>query len=116
MFKKLTPWVGLLLGLAAVHQAGAFTLWGPLEAWQTADLDYGDRFYYHNVTVDSGLGYVENGGPKDFGEGSRLTTPILTYGFDATFLEYFGSQGVAAVDISHEAPQWPAQRLQCQPR
>jgi hypothetical protein len=98
MFRKLTKWVCLLLGLAAAQHAGAFTLWGPLEAWQTADLDYGLRFYYQNITVDSGLGYDENGGPKDFGEGSRLTTPILTYAFDATFLEYFGSQGVAAVD------------------
>jgi hypothetical protein len=98
MFGKLTKSVCLLLGLAAAQQAGAFTLWGPLEAWQTADMDYGSRYFYLNVDLLTGLGAVENGGPKNFGEGSRLTTPILTYGFDATFLDYFGAQGVAAVD------------------
>jgi len=64
----------------------------------TADLDYGVRFYYQNIDVGTRLGYLENGGPKNFGEGSRLAAPIVTYGFDDTFLEYFGSQGVAAVD------------------
>jgi hypothetical protein len=98
MFRKLTKSACLLLGLAAAQHAGAFTLWGPLETWQTADLDYGLRYYYTTVELLTGLGTTENGGPKNFGEGSRLTTPIITYGFDATFLDYFGSQGVAAVD------------------
>jgi hypothetical protein len=98
MLRKLINSVCLILGLAAAQQAGAFTLWGPLEAWQTADLDYGVRFYYQNVDIGTRLGFVESGGPKNFGEGSRLTTPIVTYGFDDTFLEYFGAQGVAAVE------------------
>jgi hypothetical protein len=100
MLRKLTKSAWLLLGLAAAQQAGAFTYWGPLEAWQTADLDYGLRYYYSLVSPTSicQLGTTENGGPKNFGEGSRLTTPIVTYGFDITFLEYFGEQGVAAVD------------------
>lgn len=98
MFRKLKQSVGLLFGLALAQHAGAFTLWGPLEAFQTADLDYGLRFYYQNVAVDSALGFIENGGPKLIGSGSRLTTPIVTYAFDSTFLDYFGSQGVAAVD------------------
>ncbi|HEV7927469.1 MAG TPA: hypothetical protein VGR14_19110, partial [Verrucomicrobiae bacterium] len=99
MLQKLSKWVCLLLGLAAAQQAAAFTFWGPLEPLQTTDLDYGNpRYYYLLVELNSGLGGVENGGPKNFGEGSRLTTPIITYGFDNTFLEYFGAQGVAAVD------------------
>jgi hypothetical protein len=98
MLRKLTKFVCLILGLTAAQHAGAFTLWGPLETWQTADLDYGLRFYYENIEIGTRLGYVENGGPKNFGEGSRLATPIVTYGFDDTFLEYFGAQGVAAVD------------------
>ena len=32
------------------------------------------------------------------GEGSRLNIPIITYGYDTTFLTYFGAQGVAAID------------------
>jgi len=98
MLQKLTKWMCLFLGLAAAQHASAFTLWGPLEVFQTADLDYGTRFYYQNVDIGTRLDYQENGGPKNFGEGSRLTTPIVTYGFDNTFLEYFGAKGVAAVD------------------
>ena len=98
MLRKLTKNVCLILCLTASQHADAFTLWGPLEAWQTADLDYGLRFYYQNVDIGTRLGFQENGGPKNFGEGSRLTTPIVTYGFDDTFLEYFGAQGVAAVE------------------
>ena len=79
----------------------AFTLWGPLETWQTADLDYsnpagGVRYYYHNVEIS--FDDHELGGPKNFGEGSRLMTPIITYAFDNTFQSYFGAEGVAAVE------------------
>jgi hypothetical protein len=98
MFRKLTQSLCLLLALAAAQRASAFTVWGPLEVWQTADLDYGVRYYYINVQLLSGLGTTENGGPKELGFGSRLTTPIVTYAFDSTFLDYFGAQGVAAVD------------------
>src|ERR1700678_1262157 len=103
MLRKLTKSVFLALGLAAAQHACAFTLWGPSEVWQTPDLDYSNpagstRFYY--FFVEPGLDGRENGGPKNFGEGSRLTTPILTYGFDDTFLDYFGAQGVAAVDAA----------------
>src|SRR5271156_260666 len=101
MLRKITRSGCLALGLIAAQHAGAFTLWGPVEAWQTSDLDYSNpagsvRYYY--FFVEPSLAGRENGGPKNFGEGSRLTTPIVTYGFDDTFLEYFGSQGVAAVD------------------
>jgi hypothetical protein len=100
MLRKLTKSVCLVLALTAAQHAGAFTLWGPLEAWQTADLDYGVRFYYQNVDVSTRLGFQENGGPKNFGEGSRLTTSTLTYGFDNTFLEYFGVDGEKAVEAA----------------
>ena len=101
LMRKLTKSAFLALGLAAAQHVSAFTLWGPVEGWQTSDLDYSNpagsiRYYYFNV--DPGFDGRENGAPKNFGEGSRLTTPILTYGFDATFLDYFGAQGVAAVD------------------
>ena len=91
----------MALGLAAAQHVSAFTLWGPVEGWQTSDLDYSNpagsiRYYYFNV--EPGLDSRENGAPKNFGEGSRLTTPIVTYAFDDTFLDYFGTQGVAAVD------------------
>jgi hypothetical protein len=101
MLLKLIKRACLLLALATAQHAGAFVLWGPIEALQTADLDFSNpagsiRYYY--FYVEPGFDGRELGGPKNFGEASRLTTPIITYGFDDTFLDYFGAQGVAAVD------------------
>ena len=100
MLLKLIKRTCLLLALMVAPHAGAFTLWGPVETWQTTDLDYSNpagsvRYYY--FYVEPGFDGRENGAPKNFGEGSRLTTPIVTYGFDATFLDYFGAKGEAAV-------------------
>jgi len=38
------------------------------------------------------------GTPKNFGQGWRWNTPTNYYAYDQTFLEYFGSNGVVAVD------------------
>jgi hypothetical protein len=38
------------------------------------------------------------GGPMNIGEGYRWNMPVVTYGFDRSFLDYFGSNGVAAVE------------------
>jgi hypothetical protein len=83
-----TGW-GLALACAAIQSASAFSVFGPAEAWQVPTLDYVTRFYY---------GSTEVGAPKNYNEGSRINTPIVTYGYDITFLSYFGEKGVAAVD------------------
>ncbi|MGZ5527291.1 MAG: hypothetical protein ACXWJB_01335 [Limisphaerales bacterium] len=81
-----------LVGAIAVAQSAlAFTPTGPFESWQTPDLDYAAR------PIQGG---AELGGPKNLGEEWRLNTPIITYGFDFTFLDYFGSNGVKAVDAA----------------
>lgn len=36
--------------------------------------------------------------PKNIGEGYRRNVPVLYYGCDATFLDYFGTEGQVAVD------------------
>jgi hypothetical protein len=89
MFRFLKKVICAMLGLAAIQQASAFSVYGPAETWQTPTLDYLTRYWY---------GDTELGGPKNFNLGSRLNVPIITYGFDYTFLDYFGAQGVAAVD------------------
>lgn len=38
------------------------------------------------------------GGPMNIGEGYRWNVPFVTYGFDSGFLNFFGSNGVAAVE------------------
>jgi hypothetical protein len=38
------------------------------------------------------------GGPMDIGSGYRWNVPVVTYGFDRSFVDYFGTNGVAAVE------------------
>jgi hypothetical protein len=37
------------------------------------------------------------GGPMSIGSGYRWNVPVVTYGFDQSFINYFGTNGVAAV-------------------
>ena len=51
--------------------------------------------------MDSRLGYAQPGdigGPMNLGQEYRWNVPVLTYAFDQSFLDYFGSGGVAAVE------------------
>ena len=82
LFKRMA-WMGVLA--AGLPAAQAFSLIGPFnETWQVADLGY-------NINGDLG-------GPKNIGEDYRRNVPVQYYAFDETFLDYFGSKGVAAVD------------------
>ena len=46
-----------------------------------------------------GLAYhADIGGPMAITNGYRWNVPVLTYGFDPSFLSFFGSNGVAAVE------------------
>jgi hypothetical protein len=75
----------LLLSIlvAGIQSASAFSLYGPLATW-----------------MDSVKGYPDSpgGGPMNLGEGYRWTLPTITYGFDPVFTEYFGSNGVYAIE------------------
>ncbi len=65
-------------------KATAFSLLGPYADWMQTTNGY-------RLPGDIG-------GPMDIKEGYRWNVPILTYGFDQSFLAYFGSNGVAAVE------------------
>jgi hypothetical protein len=71
----------LLLGLST-HMASAFVLRGPARAYQTETLGY-----------DGTLSY-----PQTLNEEYRWNIPVITYGFDAAFLNYFGTNGVRAIE------------------
>src|SRR5208337_3864677 len=81
---KIVAWLGVLV--AGVPAAQAFSLIGPPEAYQVPDIGY-------MVLLRSDLG-----APKNIGEEYRRNTPVLYYAFDQNFLDYFGSNGVWAVD------------------
>ena len=62
----------------------AFSLLGPYADWMDVQKGY-------QLAGDIG-------GPMNIGEGYRWNLPVVTYGFDRSFLDYFGSNGVAAVE------------------
>jgi hypothetical protein len=79
----------LLLGTAPGQ---AFTLLGPFSGWQTPELGY--------EIADGGFEY---GGPRLRGDEYRLSTPVVTYGIDGSFLEFFGVEGAQAVDAAFDS-------------
>lgn len=89
--------------LLAAHQwpVHAFSLLGQFDPeYQTAELNYGsDRIMIGGV---SGPG-SDVGGPMNLGEEYRVGAPVLVYGFDSSFVEFFGNAGVAAVESAVSA-------------
>ena len=66
-------------------QARAFALLGPFPWWmQTTN--------HYNFQMPDDIG-----GPVDINSGYRWNVPVVTYGFDKSFLDFFGTNGVAAV-------------------
>ncbi len=75
-------WWILLLVLGA-PSAWGFSMWGVREPFHVIQLSYiGDYSFT----------------PKNLGEESRWNLPNLYYTYDQAFYDYFGSNGVAAVD------------------
>ena len=77
--------LGLLLALAP-FEGHSFSLLGPWATWQAGGLEYhwgGDI-----------------GGPMNINEGYRWSVPVVTYAYDATFLKYYGADGVAAIEAA----------------
>jgi hypothetical protein len=86
--------------IAMTHSAGAFSLIGPKIGYQADNLGY-DRVT--DIPYPSGPWTIYDTpewtyAPHNIGEGYRWNIPILYYTYDASFLIYFGSNGVRAVD------------------
>lgn len=65
-------------------KASAFSLLGPYTDWMTQAIGY--RYPW------------QSGGPMALGEEYRWNLPVITYGFDSSFVAYFGEEGVAEVE------------------
>ena len=82
-----------LLALAivgAANGASGFSLLGfPFPAWQTTAIGY---------QSPGTLALSDNGGPMNLGEEYRWNERTITYGFDKSFMDYFGQKGVAEVN------------------
>src|SRR5277367_6213123 len=72
--------------------ARAFALLGPFESWMQSSNDFSPAFDYWYVSP----GHI--GGPMCISNGYRWNVPVVTYGFDQSFLNFFGTNGVAAVE------------------
>ena len=84
--QKSFAWLPLMLVAVFTGPDGgfAFSLLGPPADW---------------MDMQKGYQYPGDiGGPMNIGEGYRWNLPVVTYGFDRSFLDYFGSNGVAAVE------------------
>lgn len=75
--------------LCAAPMAKGFALLGPFAPWMTAGVGYPDWARGPGMDI---------GGPMALGEEYRWNIPVLTYGFDQSFLDYFGQGGVDAVE------------------
>ncbi|MGA2247659.1 MAG: hypothetical protein ABSH48_21950 [Verrucomicrobiota bacterium] len=69
---------------ASTIESSAFALLGPIQPWMQMT----------NGVISSD----DIGGPMYISNGYRWNVPVITYGFDQSFLDYFGSNGVAAVE------------------
>src|SRR5262245_9783181 len=93
-FIKRIVCFGLFAGVA--WSTSGFSLLGPPKAtapnnWQARG--FGGR--------PAGLGYTlggDIGGPMLATEAYRWNVPVITYAYDLTFLRYFGTNGVNAVE------------------
>jgi len=118
--KRLSPiqWIlaaCFFLTVLSVPPVRAFSLLGPLESWMTATNGFALPTDY-NAELDGGATPLDNptliteingpvflgepaliGGPMLLGNGYRWNVPVVTYGFDQSFINYFGTNGVAAV-------------------
>lgn len=61
-----------------------FALLGPFTPWQSVGLGF-----------DPG---TDLGGPQDVGDEFRWNVPIITYDFDRSFIDYFGTPGINAIE------------------
>lgn len=69
--------------IASAVESRAFSLLGPVQPWMQSS---------NGVIYDGDIG-----GPMCISNEYRWNVPVLTYGFDQSFSNYFGTNGIAAV-------------------
>jgi len=90
IFKLILTTTLLLMGSVGTH---GFSLLGQFDPeYQTEELNYGQ----FTILAEEG----DLGGPMNLGEEYRIGSPVLVYGFDSIFQEFFGDAGVDAVEAA----------------
>jgi hypothetical protein len=88
-----------VLMLSGGYSVFGFALAGPIgfglpaagDTWQTTDLGYGLATPNYNIDLVA---------PKNLGEQYRWDTKNIYYSFDPSFSQYYGTNGMAAVDAA----------------
>lgn len=98
----LRNWKKILTGaalLAATPWTMGFSLIGPGGAEGVVAKEW--QLPAQNDGWDIGYGRGGDiGAPCNFGEFYRWNTPVITYAFDSSFVTYFGTEGMKAVDAA----------------
>jgi hypothetical protein len=82
--QKLAIGLSAAFLLVSTFESGAFALLGPVQPW---------------MQTTNGVFFLGDiGGPMCISNEYRWNVPVVTYGFDQSFLDFFGSNGVAAVE------------------
>jgi len=82
-----------LLLLGAGTKALAFSMLGPFAAWMSSDIGY-------NLPITDAARIGDVGGPMNLTEEYRWNSPVITYSFDRSFEDYFGTEGIEAVEAA----------------
>src|SRR5579885_3095233 len=105
MLRRLILPLSLILLLSGVHSSRAFSLLGPSAGYPGLPATFGDSWEIPAIgynPLPNGITFFSGDanatGPKAIGEEYRRNTPIIYYSCDDPFLEYFGSNGVAAIE------------------
>ncbi len=92
---RLFPIFGLVAALlVSAGRVCGFAVLGQQEEWMRAELTY--------FTDDDSDGVIDIGGPKNLGDEYRWHSPVFTYALDLGFVNYFGSEGIRAVDAAFQ--------------
>ena len=96
-FGAQTAWAFSLLGPGPTYSGGTGSLPGTFgDTWQVVLIGYNPR---PDGRPPPFIGADTLAvGPKNLGEEYRRNTPVMYYAADANFLDYFGSNGVVALD------------------
>lgn len=103
MQQFIKKWLWLVLLAVGAQTGWSFALLGPeapvngADAWQTGEIGY--DLAGLNAGFSGGPNWLEDiGGPRNIGEEYRRNVKTIYYTYDSSFLQFFGSNGVAAVD------------------
>jgi hypothetical protein len=89
-------WMGLVA--LGVPTAWGYALIGPSAGYPGIPAGFGDAWEVPTIGYNPLPGNGLQTGPKNIGEEYRRNTPVMYYTCDANFDDYFGSNGVYAVD------------------